>query len=115
MFDIQIGIDIQKISDFLHADSNSGRRIYSKIFNDEEIKLIENLNIEQLAGRFCCKEAVIKALYGFDIKLNYKDITISKRGKKPFAQIKDNKQLSINISMSHSKEFATAVAVVWRK
>lgn len=92
---------------------------FTKFFTDIEVKYLSEKQAQSAAGYFCAKEAVVKAMgtgfSGFD----FKDIEIVKAEGKPEVVL-HNRALdiseslgikNISISISHCKEYATAVAV----
>lgn len=112
-----IGIDMEKISRFEHFTIEGLKRI----FTEKEIKYatqFEN-NLEHFCGFFCVKEAFVKALD--DNTLNYSSIEVlhTETGKPyinitPYIQsiLKEHFKSRIEISISHCKEYATAVVLV---
>ena len=109
-----IGIDIENIARFkkLYIHKNS---LLQKMFNESEWNYaIAKANPSQtLTGIWCAKEAVLKALFP-TYQVFIKDITIAhKSSGEPFAKIKSNVVNTdlINISISHEKDYATAVAI----
>ena len=109
---LNIGIDIQELSKFDKANVN----LLKKIFTGKELKNLKNRGKHHICGLFSAKEAVIKA-YGPFKKLYFWDIEVlhNKNGS-PYAVIKKHKRAgskSLKISISHSKDYAVAVAVVY--
>ena len=112
-----IGIDIEKIARFEHFLDSGLKRIFSQ----EEIayaKKFENKE-EHLCGFFCAKEALVKALN--DDELIYNQISIEhEENGKPYIKENDyiksilekHNKRKIDISISHCKDTATAVAIV---
>lgn len=93
----------------------------TKVFTENEIKLFEikGNRAEFFAGRFAGKEAVSKALgTGFrEFSLTDIEILNNELGK-PYVTFKNsiesyNKKYFIDISISHCKEYATAVAIIF--
>jgi holo-[acyl-carrier protein] synthase len=71
---------------------------------------------ETLTGIWCAKESVLKSLSA-QVDINIKEVEISKKNPKDFEVIIHNQevkagQFSYFISISHSKEYATAACVV---
>jgi holo-[acyl-carrier protein] synthase len=115
-----LGTDILKVSRFKNVLDKHPNRLVRRLFTDEEREYSSRFNdkILHLAGRFCAKEAVSKALgTGFGEQLSFKDIWIvndpngkpivflSNRAKKKF------QDPQIEVSISHCKEYATATAI----
>jgi len=75
------------------------------------------LRINYVAGRFAAKEAISKALgTGFYEDLFFTDISIlSDKLGKPEVFIKEERRRDIQITISHSRENAIAVAMIVNK
>ena len=115
-----IGIDLvenKRIESALKDKDFAGR-----ILTTNEIDYVDKFKnkVEHIAGFFCAKEAVMKALEDCD-KISFKDIEIlHKESGKPYAKLYGKakelflqKELkSIEISISQTKNFATAIALV---
>lgn len=115
-----IGNDIVEIARIKKALENS--RFRDRVFTQKEIKLIEKKGINKYAsyaGRFSGKEAVAKAIGSGVRDFNIKDIEIlaNELGKpivKLNGKLKDIlKGKRVEISISHSKEYATSVAIIF--
>lgn len=107
---LNIGVDIEQVHRFKKKD----RRLFQKIFSDKELKRIKNYNAQHIAGIFCAKEAIIKACSPIK-KLQLKDIGIlHRKDGSPYAVIKSKaiRAKSIRISVSHSKDYAVAFAIL---
>ncbi len=98
-----------------------------KIYTKDEILYAESkgelVKYEHYAGRFAAKEAVYKAISNIDNKVEFNQIEIinDKENKnRPVARINKANieemfkagKLTIEISISHVKEYATAVASI---
>lgn len=110
-----IGTDIENIERFKNLFVNKNN-ILKKMFNDSEWNYaIKKANPAQtLTGIWCAKEAVLKALH-CDNKIYIKDITVKhKNNGEPYIELNCNEINSetIHISISHSKEYATSVAII---
>lgn len=117
-----IGIDIIEIYRIKNILDNK-KRFLNKIFTDKEIKYFESKNFkaETVAGNFCAKEAISKA-FGTGIKnFNFNDIEILRDvNGKPVVKTYNNLNkicidynvLEIQVSISHSKDYAVANAIV---
>ena len=114
---MEIGIDIEQNNRF----SGKPQSFIKSIFCDEEIEYANRFQKahEHYCAFWCVKEAVIKA-FG-DKSLGVKDIcTLHDTSGKPYVKInqklKDNltslNLSEIKISISHSKEYATAVCII---
>lgn len=116
---IGIGNDIIEINRIEKAIKKAN--FITKVFTENEIKLFEikGKRTEFFAGRFAGKEAVSKALgTGFrEFSLTDIEILNNELGK-PYVIFKNsiefyNKKYFIDISISHCKEYATAVAIIF--
>lgn len=113
-----LGNDIVEISRIEKAILKKG--FLEKVFTAKEIELIKSKGnrVESYAGRFSAKEAISKAfgtgVRGF--KLTDIEILNDDLGK-PIVSLKGilkerEKKVKIELSISHCKEYATAVALV---
>ncbi|MFH1639262.1 MAG: holo-ACP synthase [Chloroflexota bacterium] len=112
-----VGTDIIEIERIEKALLRFGEKFLSRVFTEDEVKLYRD-KPNALAARFAGKEAVIKTL---GIKnIPWKDIEILPDDKgKPWVRLYRKAQSradslglgEIAISLSHSREYATACAV----
>ena len=116
-----IGNDVVEIARIEKAISNE--KFIKRVYTEKEIEIIEKKGnkIASYAGRFSAKEAISKAL-GTGIRdFNLTDIEILNDELGTPCVIFKNKlkdrmvDMKIEISISHSKEYATAVAVMFKK
>lgn len=116
---IGIGNDIIEINRIEKAIKKEN--FITRVFTENEIKLFEikGSRSEFFAGRFAAKEAISKALgTGFrDFSLTDIEILNDHLGK-PYVIFKNaieyfNKKYFIDISISHCKEYAMAVAIIF--
>ncbi|GAA0093072.1 holo-ACP synthase [Paraclostridium bifermentans] len=117
-----IGIDIVEIERIENILKNK-KRFLNKVFTDEEIKYFESKNFrsETIAGNFSAKEAISKA-FGTGIKnFNFDDIEVLRdKNGKPIVKTYNNLRqmcidynvLEIQVSISHSENYAVANAMV---
>lgn len=110
-----VGIDIESISRFKNLYVHK-KRLLQKMFNPSEWEYATTkANPSQtLTGIWCAKEAVVKALYPA-VEIFIKDITIKhKKSGAPYVVIDSTRVESklIHISISHAKDYATAVAIL---
>lgn len=115
------GVDIIEIERIKQAIEKNDKFI-NKIFDNIEIKYISenNNNVQTIAGMFAAKEAVAKAL-GYGIReYQWKDIIIEHDALgKPIVELsrkadiiaKKNGIVDIEITISHLKETAMAIAI----
>lgn len=116
-----LGNDIVEISRIEKAISNE--RFLKRVYTAKEIETVEKKGnrAASYAGRFSAKEAVSKAIgTGVrDFALTDIEILNNELGK-PYVVFKNKleermKGLCIELSISHSREYATAVAVIFKK
>jgi len=111
-----IGTDITDISRIKKLMDEQGQRFLDKILSTEEISLIPEKGSEHFtAGRFAAKEAIVKAL-GRSFQFSGLSILNDKSGK-PYVNNPDfisgnEKGVIFHISISHEKDYATAVAII---
>ena len=117
-----IGTDIIEISRIEKA-INQTSLFKKKVYTDKEIEHIEKKKnpYASYAGRFAAKEAVSKAfgtwVYGFSLS----DIEIlNDEMGKPYVMlyntIKEKAHgLTIQISISHSREYAVSTVIIYKK
>ncbi len=112
-----IGIDLEKISRFEHWNEEG----FKRVFSDKEIEYCNQFEnkLEHFCGFFCVKEAFVKALD--DDGITYKQIEVlhNENGKPYINQtnyinsiLREHFKSRIEISISHCKEYATAVVLV---
>lgn len=116
-----LGNDIVEIKRIEKAMGKNGFK--ERVFTEKEISLIENKGnkVESYAGRFSAKEAISKS-FGTGVRgFNLKDIEIlNDEFGKPIVFFKGELQekyrnYKIELSISHCKEYATAVAILLKK
>ncbi len=109
------GIDIIEIDRLKRAMERWGDDFLKHIFNEEEISYAKGRKFpaQHYAARFAAKEAIYKA-FGDNKTLGWKDMTIlNDENGKPYCRLKDeNFKDKIIISMSHSKNYAIANAII---
>ena len=105
-----IGVDIESIKRFKKSCSN--KRFLNLIFTDLEIKYCKNKSNPYInfAGKFCAKEAVIKASKK-GISMRDIEILNSESGKIRVL-VNGKYKKNMHISISHTKEYAVAFAVI---
>ncbi len=115
-----IGTDIIEIRRFKKLMQRHPKRFLKRLFTEQEqayCSLYKDPE-KHFTARFAAKEAVSKALgTGFGSKLRFQDLSIinSSEGK-PMVILSEEAQKKFNdpkieISMSHSQAYATAIAV----
>lgn len=119
---MMIGIDIVESSRIQEAEMRTPGFL-EKVFTHQEITYCQKHKdpYPRLAARFAAKEAIVKALGTGFRGIDFLDIDISHNElRKPIATLskspiegKSPEQLSqsIEISLSHTKDYGTAVAI----
>ena len=112
------GVDIESVSRFASKESMN-RRFLSRCFTTREVEycLSKTDPAPHFAVRFAAKEAVIKALSGLNLAVNWDKIEIINRDDgRPYVHLhtsdKMSLSLNIDISLSHSETLAIAFVVV---
>ena len=116
------GTDIIEISRIKDSIEKSGEKFLNLIYTPKEIEYCEskkNAKFYHYAGRFAAKEAIFKAVSGllkdkYDISWHNAEVINDKNGnpKIEFRKINFKNIESIDISISHCKEYAVANVVV---
>ena len=120
---ILTGTDIIEINRIRESIENLGENFKHKIYTEKEIEYCEarkNAKYQHYAGRFAAKEAVFKAvstLLENKFEINWQDAEIlNDENGKPNITFKgtviQTKIESIDISISHCKEYAVATVVI---
>jgi holo-[acyl-carrier protein] synthase len=113
-----IGVDIIEIDRIEQLICRWGETFLQRVFTPAELKLFNNTS--SLAARFAAKEAVLKALGACDKGISWQEIEIiAEINGKPLVNLMGKAKLKadefaisrINISLSHSKEYAVAFVV----
>lgn len=110
-----IGTDIVEIERVQQAVDRWGDNFLKHVFNEEEVRYAKRSKfpMQHYAARFAAKEAIYKAISD-DATITWKDMTIlnNKHGR-PYCVFKNGKfKDKILLSISHSKNYAVASAVV---
>jgi len=118
-----IGIDIIEIDRIKDAAEQYGDSFLKRVFTDKEIKYCRNhkaVKYPELAVRFAAKEAFAKAI-GTGIKgfgrdndgMTWKDIeVVNDPHGKPLLSIKGKRSDKVQVSLSHSRDYAVASVYV---
>lgn len=119
---IACGIDIIEIERVKKSIQNTGEMFLNKIYTKKEIEYCEsrkNAKYQHYAARFAAKEAGFKALSSIlkdKYSISWKNIEVQKdENGRPFLNligIDIPNIISIDISISHCKEYATANVVM---
>lgn len=115
-----VGTDIIEIDRISHNLTQYGKKFLNRIFTQEEQAYCERFHYSarSYAARFAAKEAVVKAIgTGFIEGITWLDIEIRNDPQgKPYVILSEDLNARFNspkidISLSHSRDFATAVAI----
>ena len=118
---IKTGIDIIEVNRIKEAIQDLDEKFLKRVYTNYEIEYCNsknNMKYQHFAARFAAKEAIIKALSDLlknKYELDWKDIEIinSKDGKPKLILHREIKNIaSIDISLSHLKEYAVANAMI---
>jgi len=119
-----VGVDIVEIDRIKEAVERWKRHFIKRIFTQEEINYCTEKkdSYRCFAARFAAKEAVLKALgTGWGDGIGWLDIEIlNTRSGKPWVKFRDRAEdfmklrslKKVSISLSHSRDYAVAVAVI---
>ncbi len=109
-----IGVDIIEIGRLQKAIERWGEDFLNHVFTPEEIRWAKKYKFPypHYAGRFAAKEAIFKALG--EGQASWKDIEIqnSPAGRPECTYRKNGFQNNILLTISHSKDYAVAQAIV---
>ena len=118
---ILCGTDIIEVSRIKKSIDESGDKFLNRVFTENEIKYCKSRGksmYERFAGRFAVKEAVFKALSNEledKYQICWKDIEcLNDKNGRPYINLLvfDEKKIeSIDVSISHCKEYAIATVV----
>ena len=117
---VKTGTDIIEVERIKESIEKLGDKFLNRVFTENEIKYCEEKKItkyEHYAARFAAKEAIFKAispLLDNKFSIDWTDIEILNDNQgRPYAVLsKENlKNINIDISLSHIKEYAIATVV----
>ena len=120
-YPIKSGIDIEEVKRIRSLYKKWGDIFLKRVFTDNEINycLGKSSAMQHFTGRFAAKEAVIKILKNkYSPRLKSIEVINEKSGQ-PIIILHDDAQAiveksgikSINISISHTRNFAVAMAI----
>lgn len=119
---IKCGIDIIEISRVKSSIENFGKAFINKIYTDDEVAYCESRGkqkYQHYAARFAAKEAAFKAISEilkdkYDLTWKDYEVKIDQNGrpKLNIHKLEKDEIASIDISLSHCKEYAVANVVV---
>ena len=117
---IRTGVDIIEIERVKNSIEETGGKFCEKVYTKREMEYCESKKIQKYqhyAARFSAKEAIFKAI-SLDLKnkydIDWKDIEIlNDESGRPYVNIlkQDIEINSIDISISHCKEYAVASVI----
>ena len=120
---LKCGTDIIEVNRIKEAIEKIQDSFKKRVFTENEIQYCESKNIQKYqsySGRFAAKEAIFKALNDIikdKYKIKWTDLEIlNDQNGKPKVKINSNsidikKIRNIEISISHCKEYATAICI----
>ncbi len=107
---MRVGIDIVSVKKIEGIVSRWGERFLRRIYSKDELYMAEkrtgNAYYQHLAGRFAVKEAIIKVL---DSPVPFCEISVI--NDKSGAPIVVYPEADLEVSISHTEEYAVAVCV----
>jgi phosphopantetheine--protein transferase-like protein len=108
--EFSVGIDIEKTSRFKAPKAKTN--FLKFMFSDKEIAICRKKKASHVAfaGKFCVKEAVVKALKG-NVNIRNIEVLNSLTGE-PEIYISGQKRSDIKCSVSHTKDTAIAVVII---
>ena len=114
------GVDLVEVPRFRKSVKRWGGRMLSRLFTAGELAYCRGYKDphEHLAVRFAAKEAVVKAIGApKGLALEWKDLEIIRAssgqpGVRFTGSMSRWKKLKVHLSLSHTKEYAVASAVV---
>jgi len=120
-----IGIDIIEIERIKSSVEKYGDHFLNKIYTQTELdySMGKGNKYQHLAARFAAKEAVFKALStGWSKDVGWQDIEIyNEPNGMPLVKLKGDLEAfltngkNLKISMSHSRDYVTCVAIIYKK
>jgi holo-[acyl-carrier protein] synthase len=114
-----IGTDIIEIARIRQTIERWGERFLYRVYTESELRMYDN-RPHSLAAVFASKEAVMKVLGTGARGVGWRDIeTLHHPNGKPFVQLNGRAKNTaekmgikeIDVSLSHSREYATATAI----
>ncbi len=107
-----VGIDIEEVGRFRMHAAPENKAFYKKIFTDQEIDycMAHVDPYPHFTARFVAKEAVAKAVGMTMFELDKIEITNEASGR-PTVRVHSHPECAIEISLSHTKDRAAAVAI----
>ena len=118
---IYTGTDIIEIERVKNSIESIGKKFIEEIYTQKEIEYCEskkNAKYQHYAARLAAKEAIFKAVSKllnnkFDISWKNAEIVNDENGR-PYINLVKHPEYIIKISLSHTKIFATATAIIYK-
>ena len=113
-----VGVDIIEISRIEAVIKRWGQTFLARVFTPAELSLYNST--ASLAARFAAKEAVLKALGACDKGISWQDIEIlAENSGKPLVNLSGKAKFQaeaaaisrLDVSLSHSKDYAVAFVI----
>ncbi len=123
---IGVGLDVVEVSRAAELLERKGDQVLERVLTDEEKSYVRSVAdpAQALAARLAAKEAVYKALQSFpDARgVGWREIGVHRRADgRPEAQLSGRAaelvaahQVTVHLSLSHSRDVAAAVAIIER-
>lgn len=117
--EVSTGIDIIEISRIEEAISSWDSAFLNRVYTHSELEICKGSHAS-LAGRFAAKEAVLKAINSSQLTCNWREIEIlASESGRPVLKMhgnmhsayKEKHMQGIDVSISHCRDYAVAVAV----
>ncbi len=116
-------IEVQRIKEAILITKGFKEKIFTDVEIDVGEKKGEKSKYEYYAGRFAAKEAIYKAMSNIKNDFCFWNVEIiddKENRNRPVIKFLDNelynmnktKQITVDVSISHIKEYATAMAIV---
>lgn len=109
--DLGIGVDCEEIERWRAMLDSPQKRNIIEVFSPEEIDYCFSFAdpVPHLAGRWCAKEAVVKALARFK-RVTVRDVVIAASAEGPRVEA-PRSDMTVRVSISHSQTLAMAAAL----
>lgn len=124
---VNVGIDLEDVARFSATAGRPGAST-DVLFDERELaharadgqagdQACESVRAARLTGTWCAKEAVVKALWPW-ARLDPRRVTVVRDAEgRPTAevsgQVVERSGLQVQLSISHTSTYASAVAVAW--
>lgn len=111
---MKIGIDIEEISRFENKTLEADKPFLERVYTEGELQysFLNSNPAKHLCGRFCAKEALIKAMSDRKISLNKIEVLNDENGKPHIKLLNCDIQIEAEVSISHCKSYACATVLL---